>query len=178
MTCAGIYIIKHRSSFKARHDKVQLIAIGRAIAHKCGGVALAAKSIGFMLQSKGFDEWKQVKDSDIWNESISSENTPETNNVLASLKLSYENMVKSLKSCLTYCAIFPKGHKIVRDDLIHHWLSLVSSRQQTYSPLGSAVRTILHSYLDCPSFSIQYHRRRVIYVRYYKVLLLIIMLRK
>lgn len=117
-------IIKQRSSFESRHDKAQLTGIGRVIAQKCGGVALAAKCIGFMLKSKGFDEWMQVKDSDIWNESISSENTPTTNNVLASLKLSYEDMVKSFKLCFTYCAIFPKGHKIVRDDLIHHWISL------------------------------------------------------
>lgn len=128
-------IIKQRSSFEARHDKVHLTGIGRAIAQKCRGVALAAKSIGFMLQSKGFDEWKQVKDSDIWNGSISSENEPATDNVLASLKLSYKSMAKSLKLCFTYCAIFPKGHKIIRDDLIHHWISLgLITESNLYSP--------------------------------------------
>ncbi|KAG2562756.1 hypothetical protein PVAP13_8KG290700 [Panicum virgatum] len=58
-------IIKRKSGFEARDDKEHLIVTGREIALKCGGVALAAQSLGFMLKSMTVDQWKEVKDSDI-----------------------------------------------------------------------------------------------------------------
>ncbi|CAO2148610.1 unnamed protein product [Urochloa humidicola] len=116
-------IIKQRSHFDTRDDREQLMVIGREIALKCGGVALAAQSIGYMLQSMKSDEWEKVKENNIWNECI-SEDGSSPNHVLASLKLSYSSMDPCLGSCFTYCAVFPKGHKIVKDDLIHQWISL------------------------------------------------------
>uniref|UniRef100_K3ZGY6 AAA+ ATPase domain-containing protein n=1 Tax=Setaria italica TaxID=4555 RepID=K3ZGY6_SETIT len=44
--------------------------------------------------------------------------------VLPSLKLSYERMQPQLRICFSYCAIFPKGHNIAEDDLIHQWIAL------------------------------------------------------
>jgi len=116
-------IIKQRSGFKDRNDKEQLMGIGREIAQKCGGVALAALSLGFTLRSMNFDEWMKVKDSDIWNEPVSKDLFL-PNHVLASLMLSYSYMSPCLKPCFTYCATFPKGHNIVKDDLIYQWIAL------------------------------------------------------
>uniref|UniRef100_A0A0E0IZJ7 NB-ARC domain-containing protein n=1 Tax=Oryza nivara TaxID=4536 RepID=A0A0E0IZJ7_ORYNI len=117
-------IIKQNSAFEDRDDKEQLEDVGREIAIKCGGVALAAQSLGYMLQSRKFDAWVSVKNSDIWNESISGETPSPHHNVLSSLKLSYSSMHPYLRLCFAYCAIFPKGHKIVKEDLIHQWISL------------------------------------------------------
>ena len=58
-------IIKQRSGFEDRDDKEQLMDIGQGIAQKCGGLALAAKSLGFTLRSMNLDQWMKVKDSDI-----------------------------------------------------------------------------------------------------------------
>ncbi|KAJ1267060.1 hypothetical protein BS78_07G026900 [Paspalum vaginatum] len=116
-------IIKQRSGFEARYDKEYLMSIGREIALKCRGVALAAQSLGFMLQSMTSDQWIKVKDSDILNGSVSEE-VSLPNNVLASLRLSYKYMPPNMKLCFAYCAMFPKGHKIVEDDLIYQWISL------------------------------------------------------
>ncbi|KAF8765906.1 hypothetical protein HU200_008046 [Digitaria exilis] len=116
-------IIKQKSAFEARHDKEKLAGIGKDIARKCGGVALVAQTLGSMLQSMEYDQWISVRDSDIWNETISKDASL-PNHVLASLKLSYLCMDGCLKSCFTYCAIFPKGHKIVKHDLIYQWISL------------------------------------------------------
>ncbi|KAM0866959.1 hypothetical protein ACQ4PT_042314 [Festuca glaucescens] len=116
-------IIKQKSVFESRDDnKEKLEKIGKVIAMKCAGVALAAKSLGHMLQSMNFGEWESVRDSDIWNVSSSQ--------VLASLKLSYSVMPSYLKLCFAYCAIFPKGHKIIKDDLIRQWVSLGFSTWQ------------------------------------------------
>ncbi|CAL5089781.1 unnamed protein product [Urochloa decumbens] len=116
-------IIKQKSGFEARHDKERFVGVGKEIARKCGGVALAAQTLGSMLQPFKYDQWIIVKDSDIWNETISKDECL-PNHVLASLKLSYVSMDDRLKSCFTYCAFFPKGHKIVKYDLIHQWISL------------------------------------------------------
>lgn len=97
--------------------------IGKEIALKCRGVALAAQSLGFMLQPMKLDQWMEVKDSEIWNEYISEDATL-PNHVLASLKLSCTKMSPCLMSCFTYCAVFPKGHEIIKEDLIHQWISL------------------------------------------------------
>uniref|UniRef100_A0A0D9XQA8 NB-ARC domain-containing protein n=1 Tax=Leersia perrieri TaxID=77586 RepID=A0A0D9XQA8_9ORYZ len=117
-------IIKQRSGFVNRDDKDQLEQIGREIARKCGGVPLAARSVGYTLHSKRPDEWESVKNSDIWNESNSDDTSSSTHHVLASLKLSYVRMRPCLKMCFGYCAIFPKGQKIVKDDLIQQWICL------------------------------------------------------
>ncbi|XP_047043900.1 putative disease resistance protein RGA1 [Lolium rigidum] len=93
-------IIKQKSAFESRGGKEHAEKIGNAIAMKCGGVALAAKSIGQTLQYINFSEWESLRDSNIWT------------------------------LCFAYCAIFPKGHKIVKDELIHQWVSLGFSTWQ------------------------------------------------
>ncbi|XP_044335825.1 disease resistance protein RGA2 [Triticum aestivum] len=64
-------IIKQKSGFESRDDKEQLKDIGEAIAVKCGGVALAAQSIGPILETMTYHQWKKVRDSDIWKVSAS-----------------------------------------------------------------------------------------------------------
>uniref|UniRef100_A0A8I6XGQ4 Uncharacterized protein n=1 Tax=Hordeum vulgare subsp. vulgare TaxID=112509 RepID=A0A8I6XGQ4_HORVV len=119
-------IIKQKSGFESRDDKEQLKDIGEAIAAKCGGVALAAQSIGPILETMPYNQWKKVRDSDIWKVSPSSSDPKDkaATRVLASLKLSYTFMPPYLKLCFAYLAIFPKGCNIYKGDLIHQWISL------------------------------------------------------
>ncbi|RCV37642.1 hypothetical protein SETIT_8G080000v2 [Setaria italica] len=112
-------IIKRYSRFEDQHYQERLEKIGLDIAKKCGGVALAAQALGYMLQSKDLSGWTEINNSDIWNESFE-----DNGGVLPSLKLSYERMQPQLRICFSYCAIFPKGHNIAKDDLIHQWISL------------------------------------------------------
>ncbi|CAO2150418.1 unnamed protein product [Urochloa humidicola] len=112
-------IIKRYSRFEDQHNNQEKEKIGLDIAKKCGGVPLAAQALGYMLQSKDLSEWREINNSDIWNESY-EDNT----SVLPSLKLSYERMQPQLRICFSYCAIFPKGQNIAEDDLIHQWIAL------------------------------------------------------
>uniref|UniRef100_A0ACD6A2Z1 Uncharacterized protein n=1 Tax=Avena sativa TaxID=4498 RepID=A0ACD6A2Z1_AVESA len=116
-------ILKVKSNFETRHDKERLEPIGKEIANKCGGVALAAQSLGHMLKSKTYDVWDSIRSNHIWNLSTSKE-TSSTHEVLASLLLSYNFMPPHLKLCFAYCAIFPKGHNMICGDLIHQWIAL------------------------------------------------------
>ncbi|XP_039823595.1 disease resistance protein RGA2-like [Panicum virgatum] len=112
-------IIKRYSKFEQKHNQERLEQIGLDIAKKCGGVALAAQALGYMLQYKDMSGWVEINNSDIWNES-----SEDNGGVLPSLKLSYERMPPQLRMCFSYCAIFPKGHNITEDDLIHQWIAL------------------------------------------------------
>uniref|UniRef100_A0ACD6A3E4 Uncharacterized protein n=1 Tax=Avena sativa TaxID=4498 RepID=A0ACD6A3E4_AVESA len=116
-------ILKVKNNFETRQDKGRLEPIGKEIAKKCGGVALAAQSLGHMLKSKTYDVWDSIRSNHIWNLSVSKE-TSSTHEVLASLLLSYSFMPPHLKLCFAYCAIFPKGHNMISDDLIHQWIAL------------------------------------------------------
>jgi hypothetical protein len=112
-------IIKRSSRFELKSNQQKLEKIGLDIAKKCGGVALAAQAIGFMLQYiDNVSGWTKINSSDIWND------TSEDNQVLPSLKLSYERMPPQLRICFSFCAIFPKGHNIIEDDLVQQWVSL------------------------------------------------------
>nr|TKW00274.1 hypothetical protein SEVIR_8G097700v2 [Setaria viridis] len=99
-------IVKQKVNFEARPYKDQLET----------DLALAAQTLGYMLESRTFDEWESVKNNYFWDKSSS--------NVIASLMLSYNNMHPYLKLCFAYCATFPKGYKRVKDDLIYQWISL------------------------------------------------------
>uniref|UniRef100_A0A453JFQ3 Uncharacterized protein n=1 Tax=Aegilops tauschii subsp. strangulata TaxID=200361 RepID=A0A453JFQ3_AEGTS len=117
-------ILKQKTAFKNRVDKKQLKHIGREIATKCGGVALAAQSLGYTLNGKTSDEWESVRDNYIWTVPTPEDPSSKNHEVQASLLLSYHHMPECLKMCFSYCAIFPKGHNIVKCDLIHQWIAL------------------------------------------------------
>ncbi|WVZ09690.1 hypothetical protein V8G54_014220 [Vigna mungo] len=42
---------------------------------------------------------------------------------MRALKLSYFNLELSLRRCFSFCAIFPKGFEIVKEELIHLWMA-------------------------------------------------------
>jgi len=113
-------IIKQIVGFED-NDKESLENIGKEIAMKCQGVALAARVLGYMLRSKNFEAWVSVKENGMWNKSTTEK---DYDDVLASLKLSYSSMPPDLRLCFTYCAIFPKGHKMAKDHLIYQWAAL------------------------------------------------------
>jgi hypothetical protein len=116
-------IIKRSSGFEDKNNKEKLEQIGLDIAKKCGGVALAAQALGYMLKSKDLHGWSEMNNSDIWNEPSEVDNSKYMK-VLPSLKLSYERMLPILRLCFSYCAIFPKGDDINKNDLVHQWVAL------------------------------------------------------
>ncbi|TVU19686.1 hypothetical protein EJB05_35851, partial [Eragrostis curvula] len=116
-------IIKKYSGFEDKSNKGNLELVGLDIARKCGGVPLAAQAIGYVLNSKDIHGWREVNNSDIWKESYGADDSQHKNEVLPSLMLSYDRMLPILRLCFSYCAIFPRGHDIFEDDLIHQWIA-------------------------------------------------------
>ncbi|KAM3322430.1 putative disease resistance protein RGA4 [Capsicum chacoense] len=95
-----------------------LVAIGKEIVKKCGGVPLAAKTLGGILRFKREErEWEHVRDSEIWNL------PQDESSILPALRLSYHHLPHTLRQCFVYCAVFPKDTKMEKENLIALWMA-------------------------------------------------------
>ncbi|XP_027170520.1 putative disease resistance protein RGA3 [Coffea eugenioides] len=91
---------------------------GKNWAEKCKGLPLAAKTMGSLLRFKDtVQQWQNVLDSEIWQlEEATVELFPH-------LYLSYNELSPELKRCFSYCAVFPKDHEILVNELIRLWIA-------------------------------------------------------
>ncbi|XP_057772133.1 disease resistance protein RGA2-like [Salvia miltiorrhiza] len=90
--------------------------IGKKIGKRCQGLPLAANVVGGVLRCKSEEEWLQVEEK--WLTDV------EGDNISKILILSFDNLSSpSLKKCFTYCSIFPKGDRIVKQELIELWMA-------------------------------------------------------
>ncbi|KAL5538504.1 hypothetical protein UlMin_043900 [Ulmus minor] len=95
-----------------------LLPIGRQIVRKCGGLALAAKTLGSLLRFKReAREWLFVQDSELWNLSECE------SGILPILRLSYLHLPLHLRRCFAFCSIFPRNFEFKKDKLIHLWIA-------------------------------------------------------
>ncbi|XP_039127999.1 disease resistance protein RGA2-like [Dioscorea cayenensis subsp. rotundata] len=95
-----------------------LVAIGKDIVSKCAGLPLAAKALGSLMRfRRGEREWLAVKDNEVWR-------LPEhENQILPSLRLSYNHLPSRLKLCFAYCSIFPKNYLVRKETLVQLWMA-------------------------------------------------------
>ncbi|TQD84618.1 hypothetical protein C1H46_029820 [Malus baccata] len=93
-------------------------AIGKEVARKCHGVPLAIRTIGGMLRTKYHEtEWLNFKENKL------SRINQEENEILPTLKLSYDVLPSHLKHCFAYCSLFPPDYVISVPMLIRLWVA-------------------------------------------------------
>ncbi|XP_070675548.1 disease resistance protein RGA2-like [Malus domestica] len=93
-------------------------AIGKEVARKCQGVPLAIRTIGGMLRTKYHEtEWLNFKENKL------SRINQEENEILPTLKLSYDVLPSHLKHCFAYCSLFPPDYEISVPMLIRLWVA-------------------------------------------------------
>nr|XP_048333077.1 putative disease resistance protein RGA3 [Ziziphus jujuba var. spinosa]XP_048333078.1 putative disease resistance protein RGA3 [Ziziphus jujuba var. spinosa]XP_048333079.1 putative disease resistance protein RGA3 [Ziziphus jujuba var. spinosa] len=113
------------------------------IVEKCGGIPLAIRTIGSMLYSKNPEtEWSNFLE-------IEFSRIPQNeNDILPTLKLSYDSLPSHLKNCFAYCRLFPKDHAIEVDMLIKLWMAqgflTSSSSIQSLEDVGNEYFKDLH----------------------------------
>ncbi|XP_058108849.1 putative disease resistance protein RGA3 [Magnolia sinica] len=106
--------LEHQSA----EEHSELEAIGKEIVKKCGGVPLAAKTIGSVMCSRRTRrEWELVLQSDLWN------SHDVLQGILPALLLSYHDLPPALKQCFAYFSIFPKDWEIKKDMIVKLWVA-------------------------------------------------------
>ncbi|XP_059428613.1 putative disease resistance protein RGA3 [Corylus avellana] len=95
-----------------------LLPIGKQIVKKCGGVPLAARTLGGLLRDRREESyWLDVKESELW------EMDDGQSEILPTLRLSYSLLRPYLKRCFAYCSLFPKSYEFKKEKLIHLWMA-------------------------------------------------------
>uniref|UniRef100_A0A804LB50 Uncharacterized protein n=1 Tax=Musa acuminata subsp. malaccensis TaxID=214687 RepID=A0A804LB50_MUSAM len=97
-----------------------LVAIGKEIVRRCGGMPLAAKALGSMMRFKReVSQWVAVRDNEIWRPSADVDD----DQILPALMLSYSHLPPRLKQCFAYCAMIPKGKTMRIETLAQLWVA-------------------------------------------------------
>ncbi|KAG8650473.1 putative disease resistance protein RGA4 [Manihot esculenta] len=92
--------------------------MGKEILKKCHGVPLAIKTIASLLYAKNPEtEWLPFLTKEL------SRISQDGNDIMPTLKLSYDHLPSHLKHCFAYCAIYPKDYVIDVKTLIHLWVA-------------------------------------------------------
>ncbi|KAK9200403.1 hypothetical protein WN944_015600 [Citrus x changshan-huyou] len=86
----------------------------KKVIKKCGGLPLAAETLGGLLRSKRDDAWEDILNRKIWN-------LPQESGILPVLRLSYHHLPSHLKRCFAYCALFPKDYEFKEKELVLLW---------------------------------------------------------
>ncbi|CAA2995486.1 disease resistance RGA3 [Olea europaea subsp. europaea] len=133
-------IIKARA-FGEEEMPDQFEIVGKELACKCGGLPLAAKTIGGTLQGKEVDEWVSFLETGLSNLGANEDG------IMQVLKISFDRLSSPLlKKCVAYCSIFSKDSILEREDLIQLWMAegfLPDNPEINMETLGNAFFKIL-----------------------------------
>ncbi|KAK4426599.1 putative disease resistance protein RGA1 [Sesamum alatum] len=138
-------LFKQRA-FSNGNAKENLVPIGKAIVKKCGGVPLAIKALGSLMEFKSHEsEWLAIKESEMWQLS------DDENGILPALRLSYYNLAPAMRQCFAYCCLFPKDYVMEKKELIQLWMANGFVPSQGQSDLYLTGHLIFNE-LVCRSF--------------------------
>ncbi|XP_058222895.1 putative disease resistance RPP13-like protein 1 [Rhododendron vialii] len=99
-------------------ESPNLVSLGRKIVKKCGGLPLAARTLGGLLRCKlRDDEWEDVLNSKMW------ELSDKESDILPALRLSYYHFPSHLKKCFGYCSVLPKDYEFEEKKLVFWWMA-------------------------------------------------------
>ncbi|XP_037467213.1 putative disease resistance protein RGA3 [Triticum dicoccoides] len=104
---------------KPEHYEYELAGIARKIANKLKGSPLAAKTVGRLLQ-KGLSQkhWNGVLEKHQWLKQQNSDD------IMQSLKISYDYLPFDLKKCFSYCGLFPEDYWFTPSEINHFWVAI------------------------------------------------------
>ncbi|XP_037444740.1 putative disease resistance protein RGA4 [Triticum dicoccoides] len=112
---------------KPEHYEDEFAGIARKIAKKLKGSPLAAKTVGRLLQKHLSQEhWHGVLEKHQWLKQ------QENDDIMQSLKISYDYLPFDLKKCFSYCGLFPEDHRFTSLEINRFWVAtgIIDSNHQ------------------------------------------------
>ncbi|XP_057529780.1 putative disease resistance protein RGA1 [Amaranthus tricolor] len=108
-----------RMAFGSHQENHQedLVKKGREIVKGCARVPLVIRVVGSLLYGQDKSKWSSFSEIGLANINGSE------NDIMAIMKLSYHHLESPLKSCFSYCALFPKDFEIEKEMLIRLWMA-------------------------------------------------------
>uniref|UniRef100_A0ACD5T7J9 Uncharacterized protein n=1 Tax=Avena sativa TaxID=4498 RepID=A0ACD5T7J9_AVESA len=96
-----------------------LINVARDIAGKLKGSPLAANTVGRLLRKNlSWEYWMEVLEKNEW------QNTKNDDDIMPSLKISYDYLPFHLKKCFSQCSLFPEDHKFRNLEITRFWIAV------------------------------------------------------
>ncbi|KAJ4702701.1 NB-ARC domain-containing disease resistance protein [Melia azedarach] len=121
LTDEECWLLLEKITFSGRSNEEdeRLEAIGRRIAGKCKGLPRVAKTVGKVLCSERTEEyWRSILNSEMWKLEEFKKY------LLSTFLLSYNDLPSmTARRCFSYCAIFPKGYNISKEELVQLWMA-------------------------------------------------------
>ncbi|XP_031250359.1 putative disease resistance protein RGA4 [Pistacia vera] len=108
---------KRALSERSTEERGRLENIGKQILGKCQGSPLAIQVMGSLLRFKTSQEWEFMLDKEVWKREESKVGFP------PAFFLSYYDLPSMIRLCFIYLAIFPKGYRMNKDELIKLWMA-------------------------------------------------------
>ncbi|XP_061966486.1 putative disease resistance protein RGA4 [Populus nigra] len=90
--------------------------IRKEIVKRCCGVPLVIKAIARLMSLKDRAQWLPFIQQEL-------PNRVQDDNIIHTLKLSYDPLPSFMKHCFAYCSLFPKGRRIDVKSLIQFWIA-------------------------------------------------------
>ncbi|XBH66070.1 hypothetical protein VPH35_119537 [Triticum aestivum] len=104
---------------KPEHYEDELIDVARDIAKKLKGSPLAANTVGRLLEKNlSRDYWIGVLEKDEW------QNAKDVDDIMPSLKISYDCLPFLLKKCFSYFAVFPEDYRFYNLEITSFWTAI------------------------------------------------------
>ncbi|VAI51988.1 unnamed protein product [Triticum turgidum subsp. durum] len=104
---------------KPGHYEDDSIDVARAIANKLKGSPLAANTVGRLLKKNySWEYWLGVLEKNEWK------NAKDYDDIMPSLKISYDYLPFLLKKCFSYFSLFPEDYKFYNLEITSFWIAI------------------------------------------------------
>uniref|UniRef100_A0A3B6SBC5 Uncharacterized protein n=1 Tax=Triticum aestivum TaxID=4565 RepID=A0A3B6SBC5_WHEAT len=104
---------------KPEHYEDEFAGIARKIANKLKGSPLAAKTVGRLLHKDlSQKHWNGVLEKHQWLKQQKNDD------IMPSLKISYDCLPFDLKKCFSCCGLFPEDHRFTSSEINHFWVAI------------------------------------------------------
>ncbi|XBH84101.1 hypothetical protein VPH35_072366 [Triticum aestivum] len=97
----------------------ELLPIGENTAERLNGLPQAAETFCQALRSDfNANHWRGISKRKMYQMGA------EKGGLMATLRLSHEQLPRDLKECFVSCSLFPKGHAFRKEEIIRVWMAL------------------------------------------------------